>query len=37
MLRILLIASLVLCLPVGSAMAKVDAGDVATSESPLDS
>ncbi|MGE8188014.1 DUF2388 domain-containing protein [Pseudomonas sp. NPDC086278] len=31
MRRLLLISSLVLCLPFGSAMAKVDAGDVATS------
>jgi uncharacterized protein (TIGR02448 family) len=31
MRRILLISSLMLCLPFGSVMAKVDAGDVATS------
>jgi uncharacterized protein (TIGR02448 family) len=31
MRRLLIISSLVLCLPFGSAMAKVDAGDVATS------
>jgi uncharacterized protein (TIGR02448 family) len=31
MRRLFLISSLVLCLPFGSAMAKVDAGDVATS------
>ena len=31
MLRTLLIASFVLCLPFGSVMARVDAGDVATS------
>jgi uncharacterized protein (TIGR02448 family) len=31
MRRFLIISSLVLCLPFGSAMAKVDAGDVATS------
>ncbi|MEZ1314604.1 DUF2388 domain-containing protein [Pseudomonas fluorescens] len=31
MRRLIIISSLVLCLPVGSALAKVDAGDVATS------
>ncbi|UVM52921.1 MULTISPECIES: DUF2388 domain-containing protein [unclassified Pseudomonas] len=31
MRRLLLVSSLVLCLPFGSAMARVDAGDVATS------
>ncbi|OLF54545.1 DUF2388 domain-containing protein [Pseudomonas chlororaphis] len=31
MRRLLLVASLLLCLPAGSAMARVDAGDVATS------
>ncbi|MFW3894652.1 DUF2388 domain-containing protein [Pseudomonas putida CSV86] len=31
MRRILLVSSLLLCLPVGSALARVDAGDVATS------
>ena len=31
MRRLLLVSSLVLCLPFGSALAKVDAGDVATS------
>lgn len=31
MRRLLLVSSLLLCLPVGSALAKVDAGDVATS------
>lgn len=31
MRRLLLVSSLLLCLPAGSAMARVDAGDVATS------
>jgi uncharacterized protein (TIGR02448 family) len=31
MRRLIIVSSLLLCLPVGSAMAKVDAGDVATS------